>query len=298
MSVVALWRLRSGVPDRLRLFLYGLPVVGMASVAVSYLLYDVMQWTLMAKFQPARALAWVSAIAVILAASACVESGRRNRIVEAVLWGSLAFAIPVQHNIWDLLLPDFTDPIIRRRLILIFVLGGMAAFAGWLNDRRPHVSGVLVALTVIASFLAIPHFGKVVTEENMHHQQLEALAEWARTETPKDAVFLFPDVGKGRQPGIFRAEALRAIYTDWKSGGQVNMLESFAQEWWRRYEATMFNGFHPSDIERYTQLGIDYIVLQPKHRLKERTAVFENDRYLVYKPAPDSWLLDLHLLDN
>ena len=282
MSLVALWRLRPGVPDGLRVFFYGLPIVGLASIAASYLLYDVLQWTLMAQFQPARALVWVSATAVILAATACVASGRRHRRAESVLWGALAFAIPVQHNIWDLLLPDLADPVIWRRLLLIFALGGLAAVAGWLNDRRPHASGAVVAVAVIASFVAIPRFGEVVTEKNMHHPQLDALSAWALANTPQDSVFLFPDVGQGRQPGIFRANALRAIYTDWKSGGQVNMVDRFAREWWRRYEVTLLQGFKSSDIKRYPSLGIDYVVLQPKNRLSDRRPVFENDRYLVY----------------
>ena len=33
-------------------------------------------------------------------------------------------------------------------------------------------------------------------------------------------MFLFPDVGHDLYPGIFRALSERALYVDWKSGGQ------------------------------------------------------------------------------
>ena len=53
-------------------------------------------------------------------------------------------------------------------------------------------------------------------------------------------MFLFPDAGHSLYPGLFRSEALRAVYVDWKSGGQVNYLKDFAGEWytrWQRHES-------------------------------------------------------------
>ena len=60
--------------------------------------------------------------------------------------------------------------------------------------------------------------------------ELAQLSAWARASTPPDAVFLFPDVAHGLDPGIFRAEALRAVYVDWKSGGQANFYAAMARE--------------------------------------------------------------------
>jgi hypothetical protein len=49
-------------------------------------------------------------------------------------------------------------------------------------------------------------------------------------------VFLFADRGKSLDSGIFRSEALRAIYVDWKGGGQVNYLPEPGLEWWSRWQ--------------------------------------------------------------
>jgi len=281
-SLLAIHRLGAAIPKNLRDFLYGLPLVGLLSVPASYAAYDVLQWGLMAKFQPARALVWVSLAAVVLAAIACFAAARRGRSVEPFLWGALAFAIPVEHNVWDLLLPDATDPVILRRLLLVVLLGLLAALAGRSREKSGRLSMALAALTVVAPFLLIPSLGKVVTEENMHHAELDSLSSWARAETAPDAVFLFPGAGQGRQPGIFRSKALRAVYTDWKSGGQVNMVEDFAREWWTRYNATMLSEFDPGGLEDYAARGIDYVVLSPAYRLSGREPVFENGLYLVY----------------
>lgn len=86
---------------------------------------------------------------------------------------------------------------------------------------------------------------------------LTELIRWADANTPKDSVFLFPQAGKSLEPGLFRSEALRAIYVDWKGGGQVNYLPEFGFEWWRRYQDVMLR---PQSLDHYRSLGIDYIV--------------------------------------
>jgi hypothetical protein len=108
---------------------------------------------------------------------------------------------------------------------------------------------------------------------------------WARTATPPDAIFAFPDAGKNPYPGIFRAEALRAVYVDWKGGGQVNYLPRFAAEWWFRWQQTMGVSV---DLAEYSAMGIGYVVLHAPDRLPE-PPVFENAGYRVYRtggPTP------------
>ena len=124
----------------------------------------------------------------------------------------------------------------------------------------------------------------VVNYPDLRTPELRQLSDWARTSTPPDSVFLFPDAARGLQPGIFRSEALRAVYVDWKAGGQVNYLTSFGEQWWFRWQQTMAKGFRPADVPKYSGLGIAYIVLQPAHRLP-RPALFENSQYSVY-PVP------------
>ena len=270
------------ITPRLRFFLIGLPVAGLLSIGASYLLLDVWKWALMAKYQPARAALFVTMIAVIVTAAACLRAGAARRIPEALAWGIVAFAIPTEHRLYNLLLPDLSNPLIRRRLVVVLVLSALATAAAVLSRRQAKAGWALWGLAVIVPFLLIPGFGKVVTERNMHHPELAQLSAWARTGTGINDVFLFPDVGKGRQPGIFRATARRAIYVDWKSGGQVNMVEKFATDWWERYSTTMLRPFTPSDLPRYGRLGIQYAVVQPNNRIAGRKPVYENARYLVY----------------
>jgi len=47
----------------------------------------------------------------------------------------------------------------------------------------------------------------------------------------QDAVFLFPDAARA-SPRHIPHEALRAVYVDWKSGGQANYFRDFGDEWW------------------------------------------------------------------
>lgn len=285
-SVLALVRLWPSVNARLRFFVIGLPVAGLLGVGASYLFLDVGKWALAAKFQPARAVLFVTLVTVILAAAACLRAGAARRIPEALGWGGVAFAIAIQQRFYRLLLPDLSNPLVRRRLLLLIVLAALATGTAVIARRRPRLAWVSWSLAVLAPFLLIPSFGRVVTERNMHYPELAQLSAWARTSTPPGAVFLFPDVGKGRQPGIFRATAERAIYVDWKSGGQANMVAGFARDWWRRYRTTMLRPFQPSDLDRYSALGIDYVVLQPENPRPLRRPVYENRRYLVYRTGP------------
>ena len=93
--------------------------------------------------------------------------------------------------------------------------------------------------TLALPLFLIPGFGKLENYPRLHTPELDELARWAHVSTPKDAVFVFPEAGKGLEPGIFRAKALRAVYVDWKGGSQMNVLKGLGEEWWRRWQAAM-----------------------------------------------------------
>jgi hypothetical protein len=119
----------------------------------------------------------------------------------------------------------------------------------------------------------------------LHSDDLDELATWARTQTSRDAVFLFPYVFKRLEPGVFRAEALRAVYVDWKTGGQVNYFPEMALEWWRRWQEIMVK----PDADRmpeYRDRGIQYVVIDPGHAIGGKAPVFSNAAYLVYATGP------------
>jgi hypothetical protein len=212
----------------MRLFVVGLPLLGLVSMPASWLLLEKLKWALIPQVQPLRMLLFVAVMTQFLAAAAGARAVMKRRWAEAGAWLAPALLIA--------LVPVWTEP------------------AAW------H----------------IPSYPK------LHTPELEQLSAWARESTPRDAVFLFPDAGHGLWPGIFRSEALRAVYVDWKGGGQVNYGAAFAGEWWTRWRLTMADGFHQADVGQYEGLGIGYFVLQRKSRLA-RPAVFENAGYAVYR---------------
>jgi hypothetical protein len=139
---------------------------------------------------------------------------------------------------------------------------------------------------VLVPFFLIPVFGKVKNYPKLTSPELAELSQWARNYTSKDAMFLFPDAGRQLYPGIFRVNSLRAVYVDRKSGGQVNFLGRFGQEWWKRWQETMAPEFDPEKINWYSKFGINYVVIRPTNRVPDQTSVFENSEFVAYHIRP------------
>lgn len=202
-AYLAAWKLWTRIPTPLRPFIFGLPVIGLLTMPLSWLLQNQLKWALMPQLQPMRAMLFITAMASILGVSAALY--KRN-----LAWLLVPCLIPIQS------LPP-----------------------------------------------------------NLHKPDLAALSQWAKTSTEKSAVFYFADNTKANYPGIFRAEALRAIYVDWKGGGQVNYLPQFADEWWSRWQSAASTP--PAQLE------IDYLVINANHNNPGATQVFHNSTYAVYK---------------
>ena len=258
-------RVRQRAPRDLRFFLIGLPLVGMLSVPASYLLLEKMKWILLPQLQPMRALLFLVVIAELCAGAAGVMAAQSRRYVEALAWFLVVYLVAMVPHV---------------SVLAAVILAVLAAGAAW--SEAPAALAVATA----AAFLIIPTLGGVRTHPQLHTPELAQLSSWARTSTPRDALFLFADAGKALQPGIFRAEAERALYVDWKGGGQVNYLPELGAEWWRRWQATLAQPFASRNVGRYQSLGIDYIVLAPRDRVPDHTVAFENGRYLVYRLTP------------
>jgi len=274
LSVVAYWRLRRKTTVELKFFMIGLPLAGALSVPLSYVLLERVKWALMPQLQPLRALLFVTLIAVFSAAVAGCKAAQQKRFVEAFVWFALAYMVPTNTRL--LALPSW------NRTLVICVLAIAATFAIGAELRR-HWAALAVAACAIGAFFLIPILGKVTNYPKLHLPEIAQLAAWAKTSTPKDAVFLFPDAGRELYPGIFRAEALRAVYVDWKGGGQVNYLKELGELWWQRWQQAMAEPLDPADSARFRALGIDYIVTLPKNRLPGERPAFENAGYAVYR---------------
>jgi len=249
IAVGAWWRMRTALPPALRAILLALPLVGAASVGLSYLLLDVAKWIVIPQVQPARALLWVTAAAIL---NGALAAARAERWAERFAWLAAPFWLP-GHGLWWLAAP--AAAFVRTR---------------W-------------AWTIIpVALLAYPTVGGVRNYPNLHTAELTGLSTWARAQTPSDAVFHFPDSGLALYPGIFRARALRNVWVDRKGGGQVNFAYGLATEWWRRYNATIGRAYEPRPLAEYRALGADYVVLQRAHARPDAPPVFVNGGYAVY----------------
>ncbi|HUK16099.1 MAG TPA: DUF6798 domain-containing protein [Bryobacteraceae bacterium] len=230
--------------------LMGLAAIGLLSMPVSWLLLDEWNWRLMPQLQPMRWLLFTSLAMVVLAG---IAGARAVSVLEAFAWFTVAFLLPLQ----PVLTQDFTF----RHWAVALALAALATAAVRLGAAP--VAG-------LAAFLAVPLLGGVVNYPRLHTPELARLSEWARAATPRDAVFLFPEAGHSLDPGIFRAQARRAVYVDWKSGGQMVYLPDFGTRWWFRWEQTMTGGMRTADLAKYEALGIRYAVVK------------RGDEYVVY----------------
>jgi len=267
-TLIGYWRIRKKCPFDLRVFLVGLPIVGVLSMPLSYYLLEKQKWALIPQFQPMRALLFVAILAVFSAAAAGCGAAQERRWAEAIPWFLLAYLVPTNTRVLEF--PSWN----RAGLVILLAI---AAFASIRFETRWKPWAM--AAVAVAAFFLVPICGKVRNYPRLSNPELMQLAQWARTSTPKDAVFLFPDSNQQLQPGIFRAEALRAVYVDWKSGGQVNYLKELGEQWWARWQKAMTE---PLDLLQYREMGIDYIVVRANHHLPDETPVFENSRFLVY----------------
>ena len=273
-SLAAYARLRKRAARDLRFFLIGLPLVGMLSVPASYLLLEKMKWVLLPQVQPMRALLFVTVIAELSAAAAGIVAVAARRRMEGFAWFTLVYLIPLNTSLTAM-------PTWNRALAAALLAAG-AALAAFAEARKFRWSAPAMAGAAMAGFFLIPTLAGVSTHPRLHTAELTQLSAWARASTAPDAVFLFADEGKRLHPGIFRSEALRAVYVDWKGGGQVNYLADLGAQWWSRWQQVLAAPFDPRNVARYGGLGIDYIVLAPRNRLPDRAPVFANAGYLVY----------------
>ncbi len=269
IAALAFWRVRRCMSGSLRDFLFGLPLLGLLSIPLSWLLLEREHWALIPAWQPARAILFVSLIAALLAVVAALKA---TNFAERLLWLIAAFLIPMQHAIVG-------SVIHFRPLAFAAALAIVAAGCIFFSEKLRGASLVLAGLI---PFFAIPQSKLVENYSHLETTDLRALADWARTSTPQPALFLFSDSGTSLDPGIFRARALRGLYVDWKSGGQVNYFPVFSTEWWKRWVETGSGRWSvtPQDLPKLAAMGVDYVVL--KKPMQGATPKFTGARYFAY----------------
>lgn len=284
-TAAAFYRLRRRLCEDLRFFAAGMPAAGALAIPVSWFLLERLGWAVIPQLQPARAALFITAFALVLGSCAAMHAATRRRWWEAALWMAPVFAVPVSPRIFEVLTPNLADPVIRMRVLVTLLSAAVTATAAWSVAGRRRWATAALAAALALPFLAVPGWAKVVNYQRLHNADLDALSAWARTSTPKDALFVFPDAGRDLSPGVFRARALRALYVDWKAGGQANFLRDFGYEWWSRWQKLGAGTFTGADEALYRTLGINYFVLNASHRLPDRPTVYETARFAVYSTA-------------
>jgi hypothetical protein len=270
----AWWRLRKVLGRDVRILVALMPAIGLMSMPVSFLLLEKAKWSLMPQLQPMRALLYVIAFAVILTCCAGIVAARSGRWMEAFLWFLVAFS-PSSHTRAVTVLFDWGSNGFRNAALTVVGIAVVVAAA-----TRPRKAWAALAVAAALPYWAMPALAKVRNYPSLHHAELDELSAWARSATPADAVFLFPDAGKSLVPGVFRAQALRTVYVDWKGGGQINFMRDFMKVWMPRWQSLMAHGFD-GDLGKYHGLDIDYVVLASP--AAGQRPVYRNRRYAVYQ---------------
>jgi hypothetical protein len=280
-AALAWWRLRPAMSSSMAWFSIALPVYGMLTVPAQAVLLDQWRWIFLPQFQPARAVLFITAFAIILGAAAGWRAAATRRWGEAAGWFLLVYTIPANGLVAPLFTSLWTEPLARRRAAAILLCAVAAALAAYVEGRTGR--GFLAAAAIAVPLFLLPGWAEVQPFPRLHHAELDQLADWASRNTRQDEVFLFADAGRQLAPGIFRAQARRALFVDWKGGGQVNLWRSFAADWRQRWFEQARECRPPlRPGAEYRDMGIRYLVLQPDTAFAERPPVYANARYRVF----------------
>jgi hypothetical protein len=255
-----------------------LPIFGILSVPVSYLLLEQLRWSLVPQVRPARALLFTVGTASLACSVAGIRAALRRKKWEALLWFVVVFALPVNVRILDLL--QVTNQSRLLQLTLCVALAGLLAVSvGRFSSAK---LSPVVLLTPLLAILAMSRIGRNENYLKIDKGPIAAVTDWAENNTWGSSMFLFPDAGRNLYPGIFRAESRRPVWVDWESGSLANYFESFALNWRVRWRQTMEGPFSPRRLQGMLSLPIDYYVLKQANHLADVKPVFENREFVVY----------------
>jgi hypothetical protein len=281
------WACRASLTPLLRWVLLGVPVVALVSIPGAWVAMEKLHLMAAAQTQPARALATLYAVGLIVLFAAGVKAAARRNWLGCVGWLVGGYSI---------VFLDRTIQLARQ-----VALGGVANWWWWLwvpvlallamAALRARKAAPLASAAALCVLMAAPfgvyrlHFGADIAAQDARTPEVMALADWAGQNTAVDAVFLFPGFERSPQPGVFRAAARRAVYVDWKAGGQVNFDIEFAELWWERWNAVGKGTFRASRIPEWARRGVQYVVVAPGVDLGGRAPLYANARFAVYRVA-------------
>jgi hypothetical protein len=293
IATLAWFRARASLSREFAIVSATLGAYGLLSIPLSWLLWGQLRWSRMSQFQPARAVLLLILCTLILCAAAAWNAAARGRFAESAAWFAPVFLIPAPWFAPTFLnpanLPELGSalfgngpvPALVTPLVLVTV-AVLAILTAGLAARRGRAALAVLAMPVLAALLLLAPPRGARASSQRDDAQVRELAAWAVAHTAPDAMFQFADAGHSTLPGVFRIEARRALYVDWKGGGQVNESWAFAREWQRRWSLMGREEPPPLDAEPYRAAGIDYVALEGAHALAGAPVVFANARWRVY----------------
>jgi hypothetical protein len=277
-------RLREWLSPLVSRWVILLGALALLSIPLQWLLLDRLRWILIPQFQPARAVLFLTALCIILGAASGWRAAAQGRgwksWLESAAWFAMVYALPAN----GLLVTDAWTA--QRGAVVAGLAVAAAAVASFCAARPGLASSVLLAVMLALPMVLIPSAGGVRNHPYLHNPELDQLCAWASASTPADSVFLFATVHRQLEPGIFRSKARRALYVDWKGGGQVNIMPKLGMEWYRRWTAVGQARKLLEPVSRYHRLGIDYLVLRAGERPPDAAPVFANQAWEVIPAQP------------
>ncbi len=275
LAIAAFYRIRTLLPDQVQPYFRFIPVIGLATMPLSWLLLEQLGWALLPQIQPMRALLYCHLFCQWLGAIAAAQEIKQGKWLRAFAWMIVPLSLSLRGDILDL--PTSAIP---NQAILIALLAATVFIAHkW--PRREYTWAASLSLALI--------FGETLNArafKPVGSTPLNDLATWAKHKTPNASSFFFPDLGRRIEPGIFRAKSTRSVYVCWKQGGQVNYFPKYAEIWWERWSQLLAPGHPTLDYNNLRQRGITHLVFSKDLPIEELPAVYASPGFRVYQLKP------------
>ncbi len=275
LAYAAYLRLRDILPAAVQPFFRWLPAVGLATMPLSWLLLENLGWALFPQLQPMRALLYCHLLCQWLGTLAAARDFNDGKYLRSFLWLFVPLTLALRGDILQ-----FPPGALQKQFLLTAVLAAAILIA----RRWPRREWAFAA-----SLLAAAFFGEILQARAytpLETPALQQLSQWAKDKTPRDAVFLFPDLGRRLEPGIFRARSTRTVYTCWKQGGQVNYFPIYANTWWKRWNDLLAPSHPPLDFDDLRRRGIQYLVYTKDSPDTAITPAYASPQFRVYQLNP------------
>jgi hypothetical protein len=273
-AVARIWR----VLNRQSRWLFaGLPACGLLSIPISYLLLDRLHLAFVPHIQPTSWLLFTILLSSVACFIAGVRAAQHKKFLETALWFLLPFAMLLRAEVLDLLRLTRFDNL--ERLSIAVLLACVSAFLLIYAANR-SLRPIALALPLLAmGLLRLPICAH---PDDSRRSAVIELGTWVKSNTWGSSMFLFPDLGRSADAGVFRAISERSVWVDWPSGDLIPYFESLAGIWWDRWQQTIQPGYSPQRLHTSPALPIDYYVLLRTNRLARVKPVFENEDFLLY----------------